>query len=92
MNIFDEINTEIEKKENKATELKEIIFPQAYQIRKTIKKNGQTYEEIVDTYCVNRESGITPVNKAKSKAKKLSEITKISHYVVEICHKIIASY
>lgn len=93
MNIFEEINTkqaEIDAKPKSAEGI--VSIPQAYQIRKTIKRNGSIYEEIVDTLMVDKVNGIAPIEKAKGRAKRMTEITQISHYVVEIVHNIIATY
>ena len=91
--IFDEIETELSEKEEKQNDFSEIIIPEAYQIRSTLKSsNGDLSYEIVDTYKVDKNSDVLPDNKAKSKAKRLSELTGRTHYVVEIYHKIIATY
>lgn len=93
--IFEEADAQQEQVAEEQNLLKtKISIPQAYQIRKTIHKNWQITEEIVDTYVVDKKKGIPLIeeNKAKNKARKLTEITQTSHYVIEIVHNIIASY
>lgn len=96
MSMFDQINEEAEKQE---TAKQEAIaeLPEAYQIMSTERsrnQNGVVIKEVImDTYLVDKKNGIIPVGKAKLKAKKLKEAyPDRSFYVVEIVHRIIATY
>jgi len=74
--IFEEINNEFAQLNTKA------VTPEAFQVIKESLKYGKVETEIVDTYYSTKD--VTPIEKAKKKAKLLSEITKTKHYILNM--------
>jgi hypothetical protein len=71
-----------------AVEVKEVTIdiPEALQVCKMDSNNRR---EIVDTYKCNKQHGIIPISKAKSKAECLKRIfPKNTYVVVAIIHKV----
>lgn len=73
--IFEELNNEFQQD-------KKVSIPEAFQVIKESLKYGKIESEIVDTYYSTKD--VVPIEKAKKKAKLLSEITKSKYYVLNM--------
>jgi hypothetical protein len=91
--IFAEINKEEAEKEKQLQDVPTEL-PEAFQVLTTNKlHNGSIHEEIVDTFMVDKVKGIIPIEKAKSKAKKMKQVfPDKTYFVVGIYKRIEATY
>jgi len=99
MSIFDEINKEAEKQEKETANEVPTDLPEAVQVLTSSQiqglNNGKggVHETIVDTFMVDKVNGIIPIEKAKTKAKRLKAIfPDKTYYVVTIYKRIEATY
>ena len=98
MSVFSEINEEQEKKEQEQGKDVPTELPEAFQVLHAVKTaglngKGAIREEIVDTFMVDRATGVIPDEKAKNKAKAMKRVfPDKTFYVVGIYKRIIATY
>ena len=86
--IFSEIeNTVVETVEVVIPKEETVDIPEALQVCQLI--DGKHRDSIVDTYKTNKQHGIIPISKAKSKAEILKRIfPKNTYVVVAVIHKV----
>ena len=98
MSVFEEINNEAEQKEQSQVAEIPNELPEAFQVLHAVKTaglngKGAIREEIVDTFMVDRATGIIPIEKAKNKAKAMKRVfPDKTFYVVGIYKRIEATY